>query len=98
MAAKRVPGHWGFPNRATADLDKMAVIKCAPNLRTLVLIKNYTPCVDCVAPGAPPRSERLPKECVLFPKGKDEQDDVVKQLTGETTKPHLRIYSFSCRH
>ncbi|CAL4992503.1 unnamed protein product [Urochloa decumbens] len=65
------------------------VIKRAPNLQTLVL-KDYSFCEACEAIGALPRSERLPKDHV-FPKGKDEQDLVVTQLTGGIVSPHPQI-------
>jgi len=65
------------------------VMKRAPNLRTLVL-KDYPSCEHCEAIGALPRSERLPKEHV-YPKGKDEQDVVVMQLTGEIANPHVQM-------
>ncbi|KAL6633457.1 hypothetical protein ACP70R_026128 [Stipagrostis hirtigluma subsp. patula] len=66
-----------------------AVMERAPNLRTVIL-KDYPPCKDCEKIGALPRSERLPAERV-FPKGKDEQDMVIKQLIGDTTDSHVRI-------
>ncbi|CAN6226420.1 unnamed protein product [Urochloa humidicola] len=65
------------------------LMKRATNLQTLVL-KDYAPCEACEEIGALPRSERLPKDHV-FPKGMDEQDLVVKQLTGGIVKPHLQI-------
>ncbi|KAL6841853.1 hypothetical protein ACP4OV_028365 [Aristida adscensionis] len=64
-----------------------AVMQRAPNLQTVVL-KDHRPCQGCEKKGVLPRSERLPAEYV-FPKGKDEQDTVVKQL-------YWRHYPFTC--
>ncbi|WVZ66490.1 hypothetical protein U9M48_015700 [Paspalum notatum var. saurae] len=66
-----------------------AVMERAPNLRSLVL-KDYAPCEDCEQMGVLPRSERLPTERV-FPKGKEEQHEVVNQLIGDMAYCHVEI-------
>lgn len=66
-----------------------AVVERAPNLRILVL-NDFPACEDCQEIGALPRSETLPAERV-FPKGKDEQDTVVKQLIGDMDYSHIQI-------
>ncbi|KAL6657097.1 hypothetical protein ACP70R_004877 [Stipagrostis hirtigluma subsp. patula] len=66
-----------------------AVMERAPKLKTIVL-KDYQPCQDCEKIGTLPRSERLPRECI-FPKGKEEQDIVAKQLIGDTVYSHVQI-------
>lgn len=63
------------------------VMQRASNLRTLVL-KDHAPCEECEEIGAPPRSERLPA-AELFPKDKEEQDMIVKQLIRNTADFHF---------
>ncbi|CAN6176470.1 unnamed protein product [Urochloa humidicola] len=65
-----------------------AVMERAPKLQNIVL-KDHQPCDYCEEIGALPRSERLPAERV-FPKGKDEQDTVVKQLS-DVANHHVEI-------
>jgi hypothetical protein len=57
----------------------------------MLVLKDHTFCEGCEAIGALPRSERLPKDHIS-PKGKDEQDLVVKQLTGEIVNPFQIIF------
>ncbi|CAN6226363.1 unnamed protein product [Urochloa humidicola] len=65
------------------------VMERASNLQTLIL-KDHTPCEDCEHIGALPRSERLPAAGV-FPKDKEEQDMVAKQLIGDMAYCHVDI-------
>ncbi|KAL6657096.1 hypothetical protein ACP70R_004876 [Stipagrostis hirtigluma subsp. patula] len=65
-----------------------AVMERAAKLKTVVL-KDYQPCQNCEKIGALPRFERLPPE-YIFPKDKEEQDLVAKQLIGDMYS-HIQI-------
>ncbi|CAL4969876.1 unnamed protein product [Urochloa decumbens] len=71
-----------FATRKEWQLRELQVLGFAPMEQQMTFIR--------AAIGALPRSERLPKERG-FPKGKDEQDVVAKQLTAEIVNPHLKM-------